>query len=151
MLGLAVDMVTPLISKSESAKKEITRVSEVSEMAVTPTLTDVKTYLTQINIQHADIVYSQIVLETGFLSSQLYLENKNLFGMKVAKQRPCLSITTSGYAKYNTWQESILDYAIWQTKYCHNLTREQYLDQLQKFYAKDKSYKKKLLKLLEWN
>ena len=112
-------------------------------------LQEIKDYIQQINLQNADIVYAQILLETGYLTSSLYFTNNNLFGMKVAKQRPTSNINPKGYAKYNTWQESVLDYALWQTKYAHNLSQTEYLQFLAKYYAEDKEYINKLKSLIQ--
>lgn len=112
-------------------------------------LQEIKDYIQQINLQNADIVYAQILLETGYLTSSLYFTNNNLFGMKVAKQRPTSNINPKGYAKYNTWQESVLDYALWQTKYAHNLSKTEYLQFLARYYAEDKEYINKLKSLLK--
>lgn len=102
-------------------------------------------YLKQVNVQHLDIVMAQAILESGNFSSKLFNEYNNLFGMTVARQRPTLAqfIESSVYAAYNNWQESVIDYAFWQTKYSHNLTRDEYFDKL-KVYAQDHQYISKL-------
>lgn len=112
-------------------------------------LQEIKDYMQQINLQNVDIVYAQLLLETGHLTSPLYRFNNNLFGMKPSNKRPTTNISVKGYAKYMTWQESVLDYALWQTKYAHNLSKTEYLQFLARYYAEDKEYINKLKSLLK--
>ena len=100
-------------------------------------------------IEHPDIVYAQAVLETGNFQSKLFVEGYNCFGMKVPGQRPTLARSILyGHAQFDNWKESIYDYAIWQSRYCKNLTREQYLNFLSKNYAECSEYVNKLLQII---
>jgi uncharacterized FlgJ-related protein len=111
---------------------------------------EVYNYLKQMNVQHPDIVYAQAVLESGHFKSQLFIEHNNMFGMTVAKQRPttAFKISNSVYAGYESWQHSIMDYAYWQLRYAHNLTKEQYFEKL-KIYAQDPQYIVKLKSIIQ--
>ena len=98
-----------------------------------------------LGMQHKHIVYAQMRLESGNFQSDLAKSNNNFFGMKKACQR----VTTAtkkdnGYAYYEHWSLSVLDYAIWQRKYAYNLTEEEYLAKLSKVYAEDKCYINKI-------
>lgn len=119
-------------------------VQEVQIESVTDTLSfkdSVYMYILSLNIQHADIVLKQALYETGHFTSKICKENNNLFGMKVAKQRPTTATGEQyNHAKYDSWQQSVIDYAIWQTKYCHNLTENEYLQYLQRVYSTNKKY-----------
>lgn len=139
LLFLVVISVISVIDNKE--KKEV---QEVQIESVTDTLSfkdSVYMYILSLNIQHADIVLKQALYETGHFTSKICKENNNLFGMKVAKQRPT---TATGeqykHAKYDSWQMSVVDYALWQTKYCHNLTENEYLEYLQRVYSTNKNY-----------
>lgn len=157
LIGIAVASLVVLVSIPFEQQKKIDFLTQQldslntvqNERSVQTQLEMIKDYMHQINLQHKDIVYAQLLLETGNLTSTLYKTNNNLFGMKVAKQRPTSNINSKGYAKYNTWQESVLDYALWQVKYAHNLSETEYLQFLAKYYAKDKEYINKLKKIIK--
>ncbi len=108
-------------------------------------------YLHDCNIQHPDIVYAQVMLETGNLTSRLYNEYNNLFGMKKVNKRPTTQIPcdTSVYGKYANWKHSVHDYIIWQSIYAYNLSREEYFNFLGDVYATDTNYVKKLKQFIE--
>lgn len=109
-----------------------------------------KIILREMNFEHQDIVYAQAVLETSNFKSPIFRNNKNLFGMKISTSR----ITTHkgselNHAKYKDWQSSVIDYAIWQSAYARNLSRKEYLTLLDKIYAEDEEYSKKLEKIIK--
>jgi uncharacterized FlgJ-related protein len=109
-----------------------------------------KDYIKSLNIRHADIVYAQAVLETGNFTSDVFTESHNLFGMKQARQRPCTALDTSrGHAKYSSWRQSVLDYAMFSAKYLSTKSRGEYFDYLSENYAEDKSYVTKLKKICD--
>ena len=70
--------------------------------------------------------------------------------MRKALSRPSTNINyTSSYAVYNSWEESVIDYALFQTSFTRKFkTQEAYLDYLQKNYATSKNYKRELLKII---
>ena len=106
--------------------------------------------LTKLNFVHSDIVYAQAVQETGRFTSTIFKENNNLFGMKVANQRCTTNQGVSrGHAKYNTWTDSVIDYAMYQSKYTSRFTREQYFQYLEKYYAEDPTYVKRLRTIIK--
>jgi hypothetical protein len=111
------------------------------------TLENIKKEISYNKIKHGDIVLAQIVLETGNLSSPIFKENNNLFGMKEAKTRPTTALGINrNHAYYDSWQHSVIDYALWQSAFARNLSEEQYIDYLQKTYAEDTTYKSKIRK-----
>lgn len=99
-------------------------------------------YLTDINIKFPKIVYAQAVLETGNFQSTIFRSNNNLFGMKEAKRRPTVSNGTElNHAYYETWKESVIDYALYQARYLSDVkTEEQYFEYLGKNYAEVPDY-----------
>ena len=109
-----------------------------------------KKTLQDLNVEHIDILIAQSKLETSNYKSNIFKENKNLFGMKKATSR----ITTNKgvqyeHARYNNYYESIIDICLWQTAYAKNLSKEQYLQLLSEIYAEDSNYKNKLIKLIQ--
>ena len=109
-----------------------------------------KGYLGELNVKFADVVYAQAQLETNGFTSRIFKENNNLFGMKQAMQRSSTNIGEQhGHAYYESWRQSVLDYALYQCKYLSDInTREQYLQYLKDNYAEDPNYFNKLTKIL---
>lgn len=109
-----------------------------------------KSYLEQLNVKFADIVYAQAQLETAGFNSNIFRQNNNLFGMKQAMRRTSTNKGEQfGHAYYDTWRESVLDYALYQCKYLSDIkTREEYLHYLKQNYAEDPNYYIKLLNIL---
>jgi hypothetical protein len=109
-----------------------------------------KGYLSELNVKFADVVYAQAQLETNGFKSKIFKENNNLFGMKQAMQRSSTNIGEQhGHAYYDSWRQSVLDYALYQCKYLSDVsTREQYLQYLKENYAEDPNYFNKLNKIL---
>jgi hypothetical protein len=69
-------------------------------------------------IKYQDIVILQSQLETGFYTSDIFLNGHNCFGMKFPKYRPSIATGTyKEHAQYSHWSESVIDYALWQKWY----------------------------------
>lgn len=108
-----------------------------------------KLKIQELNLKYPDIVYAQALLESGNFQSGIFINNHNLFGMKVASTRPTTALRTElSHAFYSNWESSVLDYALWQTTFARGLSKEQYLNLLNDIYAEDNSYKEKLIKLM---
>ena len=107
-------------------------------------------YILQLNIKYPHIVLAQAELESGTFTSPIFKENNNVFGMKCAKLRPTTNTGEHrGHACYNTWKESVVDYALYSSRYLNHIQSEaEYLDYLGQSYAEDKEYVKKLNKIL---
>lgn len=100
-------------------------------------------YMDMLGVEHKEIVLKQCLLETGNLTSDIYKENHNLFGMKEATQRTTTALGTNrNHAYYTNWKSSIIDYLLWQRKYFKG---GDYLEFLQSYgYATSENYIKKL-------
>lgn len=106
-------------------------------------------FLDKMSVSYPDIVYAQALLETGHFSSSIFVENNNLFGMKKAYRRPttCIAVK-NGHAQYETWQDSVIDYLIYQRIYLKQVkTEDEYLSYLANYYAEDPLYADKIRKL----
>lgn len=104
-------------------------------------------YMLDLRIEHPHIVIAQAILETGNFTSDLAVNNNNLFGMKMPTKRATTAISVrKKHAVFNTWKESVIDYALYQTTYRRNLTESQYYDKL-KTYAEDEKYIEKVKQL----
>lgn len=110
-----------------------------------------KTYIDELNIAFPEIVFAQAKLESGNFKGKIFLENHNLFGMK----KPSIRSTTAkgeqyNHAYYDSWKESVLDYALWSCRYLSKVkTKEQYLEYLANNYAEDSLYVKKLRAIIK--
>lgn len=105
----------------------------------------VKNYIKELNIKHPDIVFRQAILESGNFQSAVFKDNNNMFGFKQAYKRPNVQKGTNrGYAVYGTWQECVIDYALYQTYSAKNMSKEQYILFLGRHYAEDPEYSNKI-------
>jgi uncharacterized FlgJ-related protein len=107
--------------------------------------------LVKYEIKYPDIVFAQAVLESGNFTSKLFKTQNNLFGMKVPHKRQTTAINKIGYAKYNSIDDSIIDYSYYQ-QYAmkrKEMSRNEYLAFLGRNYAEDKKYVQKLNKTIK--
>ena len=123
-----------------------------TEIVIDSVLTEQNVYTSLIffNIKYPEVVMSQIMIESNKFNSKLCKNNNNLFGMTIATKRITTAINKSGYAKYNNWVESVLDYKYYQDYIlCHHKieNRTQYIAFLHKNYAHSKTYKDSLTRL----
>lgn len=104
-----------------------------------------------LNVKYPWILMAQSILETGHWKSQIFLENNNLFGMKEAKTRITTSLgTQNNHSYYDTWRESVYDYAFYQSRYLGNVNSEQdYFDYIQATYSETPSYVQQLKKVIQ--
>lgn len=99
------------------------------------------------------LLYSQAILETGRFTSNIYKENKNLFGMKKPSKRPTTVISENrGHAVYPSYYSSVIDYILRQ-KYFNIQPQlydnDKYInDTFNTGYAEDTHYKTKWKNLL---
>jgi len=105
-------------------------------------------------IQHADVVFAQIMLESANLKSKLTKTNNNFLGMRFPNKRQTTAIGEfHGYAKYFGWQDCVQDYLLYQNYVLRNkkMTRNQYLAFIGKKYSECGSYKKRILHVIKAN
>lgn len=102
--------------------------------------------LQELNVKYPYIVLAQARIESGRYSSRIFKENHNLFGMKQANRRINTAEGTQyGHAFYQTWRESVYDYAFYQSRYLSSATtEEEYYYIIGKSYAEDPKYISKL-------
>lgn len=131
----------------ETVIEEIIYITE-PPMPFTPE--NLQLYLNQLNVKFPHIVYAQAVQETGGFTSGIFEENNNLFGMKVARQRPTTALgTRRNHAYYRNWTDSVKDYALYQAAYLsHIKNEEEYLAFIGQSYAEDENYVKRVLHIM---
>lgn len=136
--------------KLKQLEKEISNVTVVDTVVhknAPLTLQNIEKFIKFLNIKYADIAFAQVVLETGNLTDSTMLGYNNLFGMKCAKQRPTNYIDHGkhGYAVYKYWEDSVIDYALFCSKYCKSdMSRAEWLQYLDNNYSEDVHYSAKL-------
>jgi uncharacterized FlgJ-related protein len=134
-----------VLSKTNQTNYEIiTQVISFSEL-------NVYKQLIKIGIAYPDVVLAQAKIETGNFTSKIFIENNNLFGMKLPKRRETTAVGENrNHATYTDWIQSIKDYKLWQDKMIHKSpTLEDYLNYLGRNYAEDKNYIKKIRKTMK--
>jgi flagellum-specific peptidoglycan hydrolase FlgJ len=106
-----------------------------------------------LNFKFPYIILAQSIQETGNYKSTIFRENNNLFGMKEAVLRTNLAKGTNrGHAYYDTWQDSLIDYALYSATYLSDIKTEgEYFEYLRQNYAEDKSYVTRLKALIKKN
>jgi uncharacterized FlgJ-related protein len=105
----------------------------------------------QLNFRYPHIILAQAKLESGHFKSTIFLENNNMFGMKEAKLRANLAKGTNrGHAYYDTWQDCILDYALYYSTYLSDIRTEgEYFEYLRQNYAEDPTYVQRLKQIIK--
>lgn len=111
-----------------------------------------------------ETVYAQIMLESGHLNSFLLKRTNNMLGMRYPAKRPTTACgiylpgkdtiltgtqqelkkyaAQNNYAVYETWQDAVADYKLWQE---HSFKiSDKYLEFLGKVYAEDNAYVQKI-------
>jgi len=106
--------------------------------------------ITELNFKYPHIILAQAKLESGHFKSTIFLENNNMFGMKEAKLRANLAKGTNrGHAYYETWQESVIDYALYYSSYLRSINTEgEYFEYLRQNYAEDPTYVQRLKQII---
>ena len=98
----------------------------------------------ELKIKYPEVALSQARLETENFTSDIFKENHNLFGMKMAEKRPTSAIGINrGHAAYSNWKESVVDYALFQSfiiAKLQNVSRESYRKHIQKYYSETSDY-----------
>ncbi len=102
----------------------------------------------RLKMRHIDIVIKQAKIESGNYKSNIFIENNNLFGMRMPGNRITLATgENSKFAVYDNWRESVIDYAIYQSTYLKNYSRAEYLQFLDRNYDKNSGYSKLINKV----
>ena len=138
-------LLTFMVFLSSHTKDEVASDEpQIETVSNTDELTEemLMSYIKQLNIRFPHIVLAQAKLETGNFTSRLFKENNNLFGMKCATKRPFTHKGEQrGHAKYDRWQDCVIDYALYQAAYLSKKkTESEYFAYLSENYAEDTNY-----------
>jgi uncharacterized FlgJ-related protein len=145
ILGFTANSANEVQNLSQEEKLIVIR--EYNEFSQEKLIEKIK----QLNFKFPHIILAQSYQETGHYKSSIFLENNNLFGMKEAKLRANLAKGTNrGHAYYETWQESVIDYALYYSTYLYNLRTEgEYFEYLRQNYAEDPTYVQRLKEIIK--
>ena len=134
------------LSESEAEKEMVVIFNKKNEFSKEKLINTLK----RLNIKFPYIVYAQAELETGGFTSRVFRENNNLFGMKEAKSRiNTASGTQYNHAYYETWMESVYDYAFYSSSYLRKIQSESdYFEYLSQSYAEDPNYIESLKRII---
>lgn len=107
-------------------------------------------YLKTLNIKYPEVAFAQAVIESGNFTSKKFKKDNNLFGMKKARSRATLALNSEGnYARFNTWRESVIDYALYQSMFVRKIkSRDAYISHLADSYATSSNYSGHLIKVI---
>lgn len=110
-------------------------------------------YILELDIKFPEIVYAQVLHETGNLRSQICRYGNNLFGMKYPRKRKTTAIGYyNKHARYRHWKDSVRDYKHWQDYYIRDNDVDNYYTFLRsKGYATDRWYVNKLKTIVKQN
>jgi uncharacterized FlgJ-related protein len=153
LLVLAVAIVVGFSSSPKAVLKELTPEEKLIVVReyngfTTKALED---KIKSLNFKFPYIILAQSIQETGNYKSTIFRENNNLFGMKEAVIRTNLAKGTNrGHAIYDSWQDSLIDYALYSATYLSDIKTEgEYFEYLRQNYAEDKSYVTRLKALIK--
>jgi len=132
--------------KNLSQEEKLIVIREYNEFSETKLIDKIK----ELNFRFPHIILAQSYQETGHYKSSIFLECKNLFGMKEAKSRATLAKGTNrGHAYYASWQESLYDYALFYSTYLYDIKTEgEYYGYLEQYYAEDPTYVERLKNII---
>ena len=104
----------------------------------------------QIGIRYVDVMVAQSKIETAHYTSLVFKDNNNLFGMRLARIRETTAIGEQhNHADYISWQQSVVDYKLWQDRVIKKLnTKQKYLAYLHENYAENKQYVKLIKRMI---
>lgn len=125
--------------KFNNAIEKIPVIVKLNKEKFTPEL--LKKEIESLKIQHPDIVFAQCQIESANFTSNIWKQNNNCVGMKLAQTRATTAIGEQfNHALYKNWRDCLIDYSIWQMAYAKNLSKEEYLQLLHEIYAENKNY-----------
>lgn len=150
VIGILVFLGFTLIPSSNieelSYEEKLIVIKEYNEFSQEKLVQKIK----ELNFKFPHIILAQSIQETGNFKSGIFQENNNLFGMKEAKLRATLAQGTNrGHAHYNSWQESVYDYAMFYNSYLRKINTEgEYYEYLRQNYAEDPTYVQRLKSII---
>lgn len=117
LLGLLIAYIVFLISRKAKRTQAFQVIKE--EQQTQDDTTDVRRIYDIITSVWSDLIHPDWICaiamhETGSFTSEVFVENNNLFGMRHPEKRGTTSLGEfQGYAKYSALQDSVKDLRMW--------------------------------------
>ena len=140
-----------LLSSFISAKKENVKYIE-TEITINTRDTiqlkqDIFKEIDRLPFKYKSIIKAQFLVESSHFTSALVVENKNLFGIRLPKNRTTLAIGENlSHAVYKTYEDSVMDRLLYDALYMKDLSEEQYYSYLDRVYARAGNKYSKMIK-----
>lgn len=144
-------LLSSFISTSYSAKKENIKYVE-TEITINTRDTiqlkqDIFKEIDRLPFRFKSVIKAQFLVESSHFTSALVVENKNLFGIRLPKNRTTLAIGENlSHAVYKTYEDSVMDRLLYDALYMKDLSEEQYYSYLDRVYARAGNNYSKMLK-----
>lgn len=104
-----------LFKPSTTSKVTHTVYTTIPIKLIQPTLSNAVWWIKYYQVKYPRIAYRQLCLESGNMTSRVFLHNRNCFGMNYPRNRPTTAITNNGrWAVYSDYMSSIEDYKLYQ-------------------------------------
>jgi hypothetical protein len=145
ILFLSVFLLAAKKSKKEYIPTEVTITQENYQRTVFEMVDNLP-------FEHKSILKAQALLESSHFKSPVFKENNNVFGMRLAKQRLTFATGTNlKHATYKTVEDAVLDRLIYDARYLHGLTEQEYYNYLDRVYAEGGNYSQTLKQIIKQN
>lgn len=152
---LAVALLMGFTSSPRASLKNITKEEKYIVIREYNTFSQEKLIqqIKDLNFKFPYIILAQSYQETGHFTSDIFKTNFNLFGMKQAQSRVNLAKgTRNNHAYYDSWQDSVKDYALFNASYLSDIKSEgEYFEYLRQNYAEDPDYVERLKTIIKTN
>jgi hypothetical protein len=151
MSALIINLAMTPAQKKAIAKKIDPKPKYIPKLDSTFSQEALVEYVYSLNVRFPHIILAQAHLESGKFTSGIFLKNNNLFGMRQARLRPTTNKgSRNGFAKYDHWRDSVMDYILYYAVYMHKFkTEEAYYAYLDRSYANNPHYSKLIRKIAE--
>ena len=151
MSALIINLAMTPAQKKAIAKKIDPKPKYIPKLDSTFSQEALVEYVYSLNVRFPHIILAQAHLESGKFTSGIFVNNNNLFGMRQARLRPTTNKgSRNGFAKYDHWRDSVMDYILYYAVYMHKFkTEEAYYAYLDRSYANNPHYSKLIRKIAE--
>jgi len=151
MSALIINLAMTPAQKKAIAKKIDPKPKYIPKLDSTFSQEALVKYVYSLNVRFPHIILAQAHLESGKFTSGIFVNNNNLFGMRQARLRPTTNKgSRNGFAKYDHWRDSVMDYILYYAVYMHKFkTEEAYYAYLDRSYANNPHYSKLIRKIAE--
>jgi len=151
MSALIINLAMTPTQKKTIAKKIDPKPKYIPKLDSTFSQEALVEYVYSLNVRFPHIILAQAHLESGKFTSGIFVNNNNLFGMRQARLRPTTNKgSRNGFAKYDHWRDSVMDYILYYAVYMHKFkTEEAYYAYLDRSYANNPHYSKLIRKIAE--